>query len=74
MDRAAIAAAIKLSDEHIAVGERHIAMQRGMIEGLKKDGHRTTEAERTLQTYEAALALHRAHREQLSAQLEADPQ
>lgn len=69
MDRAALQAAISLTNEQIAASERYIVQQLRLIEGLREKGQVATEAEKMLQGYEAALLLHLAHREQLSTQL-----
>ena len=46
---------LALADRHIAECNAHIARQREVIEGLRKDGHATDTAEATLHAVESRL-------------------
>ena len=69
MDKEDISQRLALTEESIARGERHLAQQRKLIEDLRRDGHRTTEAEQPLQMLEDAQALHIVERDRLRATL-----
>ena len=54
---------LRMADDHVAQGERHITRQHQIIEELRSRGHSTTMAEQLLIEFEATLAQHRAHRD-----------
>ena len=53
MDRE-LASRIELLEAAAAKGEKALARQRRLIEELRDDGHRTADAEESLQRYEAS--------------------
>jgi hypothetical protein len=59
------AADIKMVDDHIAQGERHVTRQHEIIAWLKSRGHPTDAAENLLLEFEATLRQHRAHRDMM---------
>jgi hypothetical protein len=67
------AANLQMVDDHIAQGERHIALQHELIARLKGHGLPTNEAERLLTEFESTLALHRAHRDLMLQDMEESP-
>jgi len=56
------AAHIRMADEHIAQGERHIVQQEELISRLRSHGLPTDQAEDLLAEFEATLHQHRDHR------------
>lgn len=57
------AADIRMVDDHIVQGERHVTRQQELIALLKSKGHPTEIAEQLLALFESTLLQHRAHRE-----------
>lgn len=57
------AAELRMVDDHIAQGERHLTRQEELIAWLRNRGHPTDMAEQLLAEFEATLVQHRAHRE-----------
>ena len=43
---------LKQAEEHVAVGQKHIARQREIIAELEADGHDVTDSRRLLQLFE----------------------
>jgi hypothetical protein len=68
MDRAAIQTQLARADEAIMKGEQQLARQRQLIEDLRRDGHRTTEASGVLEKWEATQAQLIVERAMLQAQ------
>lgn len=54
---------LKMVDDHIAQGERHVTRQEELIARLKSGGHPTEMAEQLLVEFQSTLIQHRAHRE-----------
>lgn len=52
---------------HVADGERHVATQRAIVQRLRELGADTHLAEDLLEEFEATLAQHRMHLDQLGA-------
>lgn len=50
---------------HIALGERHVASQRSIVDRLSELGADTGLAEEILEEFEASLAEHRRHLAQM---------
>ena len=67
------AADLQMVEDHIALGERHVARQRELLLFLKSRGHPTELAEQLLADFQSMLLQHRAHREQMLAETELDP-
>lgn len=63
MPMAFTSADLKMVDDHIAQGERHVTRQEELVAWLKSRGHPTEMAELLLAEFQATLAQHRAHRE-----------
>jgi hypothetical protein len=59
------AAELKMVDDHIAQGERHVAEQEELLEWLRDRGHPTEMAEDLLVQFRATLVQHRAHRDRM---------
>ena len=57
------AADLRMVDDHIAQGERHVTRQHEIIAWLTSRGHPTEMAEQLLAEFQATLLQHRAHRE-----------
>jgi hypothetical protein len=57
------AADLRMVDDHIAQGERHVTRQEEIIAWLTSRGHPTEMAEQLLLEFQATLLQHRAHRE-----------
>ena len=56
---------LKMADDHIALGERHVIRQRELLAFLKSHGHPIDVAEDLLAEFEATLVQHRLHRAQM---------
>ena len=69
MYRAMILEHLRMAEQHVADGVRHIARQRELIAELRRDRHDTWAAENLLKLFEETQALHVADRDRLSAQL-----
>ena len=59
------AAELKMVDDHIAQGERHIIQQEDLIARLKSHSLPTAEAELLLDEFRSTLALHLEHRNRI---------
>lgn len=57
------AADLRMVDDHIAQGERHVTRQLEIVEWLRSRGHPTEMAEQLLAEFQATLMQHRAHRD-----------
>ena len=57
------AADLRMVDDHIAQGERHVTRQHEIIAWLTSRGHPTDMAEQLLAEFESTLLQHRAHRD-----------
>jgi hypothetical protein len=64
---------LKMVDDHIAQGERHVDRQRELIASLKAHGHPTEMAERLLVDFQSTLDQHRSHRAMMLREIEPDP-
>ena len=69
MDRAMLEDHLKHAEEHISLGEHHLAHQREVIETLRRDGHDTTTAVDLLATFEQLQAAHIADRDRIMKEL-----
>jgi hemerythrin len=67
------AADLKMVDDHIALGERHVSRQIELIAWLRSKGYPTEMAEELLTEFESTLVQHRAHRDMTIAESEPDP-
>ena len=67
------AAELRMVDDHIAQGERHVHRQRELVAWLKSRGHPTDMAEDLLAQFEASLLQHREHRAKMLREREDDP-
>lgn len=54
---------LKMVDDHIAEGERHVTRQEELVAWLTSRGHPTDIAEQLLAEFQSTLAEHRAHRQ-----------
>jgi len=59
------AAELRMVDDHIAQGERHVIRQKELIAWLRSRGHPTDVAEDLLVEFQSTLIQHRAHRERM---------
>ena len=57
------AADLRMVDDHIAQGERHVTRQEEIVAWLKSRGHPTEVAEQLLAEFQSTLLQHRAHRD-----------
>ena len=57
------AADLKMVDDHIAQGERHVSRQEELVAWLQSRGHPTEAAEELLVAFRATLFQHKAHRD-----------
>jgi hypothetical protein len=69
MDRATLETFLQQAEEHVALGEQHIARQREIVSELARDGHDTEMAETLLAQFENNQAMHTAHRDRLRREL-----
>ena len=70
MDIEALRRHLEETEGHIALGERHIAAQRGIIAELAHDGHDTSQAEALLATFEQTQCLHLEDRDRIRKELD----
>lgn len=63
------AADLRMVDDHIAQGERHVVNQEALISRLRQRGLPTETAEKLLDEFQSLLAQHRAHRSLIAAEL-----
>ena len=56
-------------EQQVALGERHIAEQRALVEKLEREGHDVKSATSLLATLEEAQRLHVEHRDRLEKEL-----
>jgi hypothetical protein len=59
------AADLRMVDDHIAQGERHVTRQEEIVAHLRSHGLPTDAAEDLLEAFRATLVQHRSHREQM---------
>jgi hypothetical protein len=64
--------ALERANRHIADAMRRIADQRACIDMLRRDGHRTVEAEELLALFETSLALMLEYRDRILRDLGRD--
>jgi len=57
------AADLRMADDHIAQGERHVTRQLELIAWLSSRGHPTEAARELLIAFQSTLGQHRAHRD-----------
>ena len=57
------AADLRMVDDHIIQGERHVTRQEELVQRLRERGLPTDEAEMLLDEFRSTLAQHRAHRD-----------
>lgn len=65
MDHGVLTDHLRQAEEHVALGERHIARQREIVAELEADGHDVTEPRRLLALFEEVQALHVQGRDRL---------
>ena len=58
-------AEMRMVDDHIAQGEKHVTRQKELIAWLKGRGHSTDLAEQLLAAFQQTLRQHRAHRNKI---------
>jgi hypothetical protein len=73
MDREMTLCHLAQCEDAVALGDRHIARQRAIIEELSRDGHDATQAYALLKVLEESQVLHVGHRGRLLAELADDP-
>jgi hypothetical protein len=66
------AADLKMVDDHIDQGERHVTRQEEIVAWLHGRGYPTEMAEQLLEDFRATLVQHRAHRELMLLEREAE--
>jgi len=59
------AADLRMVDDHIVQGERHVTRQEELLVWLRSRGLPTGDAELLLDDFKATLAMHHAHRDQM---------
>lgn len=64
---------LRMVDDHIAQGERHVTRQWEIVALLRTRGHPTEVAEQLLAEFQSTLLKHRAHRELMLEETEPDP-
>lgn len=57
------------ADRDIAGGERRVTAQQLLIERLRREGHKTADAEKLLETLEQTLDAWRVHRAEILRQI-----
>ncbi|TIV72748.1 MAG: hypothetical protein E5V89_03870 [Mesorhizobium sp.] len=60
---------LALLEQHVLIGERHIARQREIVADFHKKGFRTDLAEDLLTLFEQMQVLHISHRNRIAAHL-----
>ncbi len=65
MNRAMLEQLLAQAEEHIALGQHHIARQRELVAKLERAGSETTDARRLLANFETAQEMHLAHRDRV---------
>ena len=58
-------AELRMVDDHIAQGERHVSRQEELVAWLKSRRLPTAQAEELLEEFRATLAQHRQHRDRM---------
>jgi hemerythrin len=66
------AAHLKMVNDHIASGERHVIRQREILDSLRANGHPTQMAEELLVEFQATLKQHCAHRDKMMQEMAAE--
>jgi hypothetical protein len=69
MNRAFLEQLLVQAEQHVALGERHIARQREIVAELERDGHDTTQAKELLAVFLATQATHVVGRDRLMEEL-----
>jgi hypothetical protein len=69
MDRAFLEQLLVQAEQHVSLGERHIARQREIVAKLERDGHDSTQAKELLAVFLATQAAHVAGPERLQEEL-----
>jgi len=64
---------LRMVDDHIAQGERHVTRQEEIVALLRSRGHPTDVAEELLEEFRATLLQHRSHRDMMLLEGEIDP-
>lgn len=64
---------LRMADNHVAQGERHVARQLEIIAWLRERGHPTETAENLLTEFRSTLVQHRTHRDLMRMESEPDP-
>jgi hypothetical protein len=70
MDREAELKRLSEADAHIAEAEIAVSRQMMPLEKLRRDGHDTALAERTLKSFQDTLQTMRAHRDEIVSTIE----
>lgn len=65
LDMAFSAADLRMVDDHIVQGERHVTRQQELVAWLGSRGYPTEMAEQLLAEFQATLLEHRAHRDRM---------
>ncbi|HET9388521.1 MAG TPA: hypothetical protein VFO44_02625 [Steroidobacteraceae bacterium] len=73
MDRAVLEQHLAEADLRVTQSERHVCWQRGIVDGLAKDGHDTSASRILLREFEHWLVVHTTHRDRLRLELTALP-
>ncbi len=69
MDRATLEQMLVQAEQHVALGECHIARQLELIAELERDGHDSTKAKELLAVFLETQALHFGDRDRLMERL-----
>lgn len=69
LDRAMLERHLKLAEEHVELGRRHLAQQMAIVSKLEQDGRNTTKARALLATFESMQEIHEADRDRLEKKL-----
>ena len=70
MDKETVMNHLAQAEDHVALGERHLADQRALIAELTRDGHDISQAKELLATFEQTQLLHVEDRDRLRKELE----
>ncbi len=74
VDRAFILEHLAKAEEHVVLGQEHVAHQRQLAEQLEHDGHDATAARAPLSQFEGLLAMHIKDRDRLVRELTDAPE
>ncbi len=70
-DRADLTRYLRQTEEHVALGARHLAEQRARVENFERRGVECIDSRKLVRLFEEMQALHVEHRDRLRRELEA---